>query len=277
MRIDAHQHYWKPGRGDYGWLTPEQGILYADYLPSLLHRTLQQHGIDRTIVVQAAPTMKETEFMLSLYEEEESIAGVVGWLDLDSEEFEQHYQTFRGHKGFVGFRPMLQDLPDGWILQGRVMRNLRLIAEDGFPIDLQLRPRHLPDMHKVLQSIPSLRAVIDHAAKPFIAEKAIEPWKEQLSELARFPGMMCKLSGLVTEADQQQWSRLDFVPYVHHVVETFGTDRIMFGSDWPVCLTTCEYAEVLEVLLESLPSGLSEAEYEALFGGNAARFYRLSM
>ncbi|SEN82051.1 amidohydrolase [Paenibacillus sp. OV219] len=275
IRIDAHQHYWKPDRGDYGWLTPEQGHLYADFLPSHLKSHLQKHGIERTIVVQAAPTLEETAFMLSLYEQEESIVGVVGWLELDSDEFPLHYSNFRRHKGFVGFRPMLQDLPNGWILRPRVMDNLRLIAKDEFPIDLQLRPRHLTDMRKVLREIPSLRAVIDHAAKPFIADKIIEPWKEQIAELARYPGVMCKLSGLVTEADQQNWSWMDLVPYVHHVVETFGPGRIMFGSDWPVCLLTCDYDTVVVALQRSLPSHLRETDYDAIFGGNALRFYKI--
>ncbi|OPA80955.1 hypothetical protein BVG16_00995 [Paenibacillus selenitireducens] len=275
MRIDAHQHYWKTERGDYGWLTPEQGILYADYLPEQLHETLEVYRFERTIVVQAAPTLEETEFMLSLYEKYDSIAGVVGWLDLASPEFGEQYAKFRKHKGFVGFRPMLQDLPDPWILQTQVMTNLELAVRDECPIDLQLRPRHLPYMLEALRVFPTLRGVIDHAAKPFIAEKSMDPWKMQMTEMAAYPNVMCKLSGLVTEANQQAWSWEDFVPYVHHVVEVFGSDRIMFGSDWPVCLATCSYKEVYDTLLRALPSNLSQYDDDAFFGGNAKRFYDL--
>lgn len=277
MYIDAHQHYWKPERGDYGWLTPETGILYADYMPEQLQENLQQYNFERTIVVQAAPTMEETEFMLSLYEKYDSIAGVVGWLDLDSIDFPKHYRRFRRHPGFIGFRPMIQDLPDSWLLRPTVMRHLRLIAADRFPIDLQLRPRLLPYMLEVMRAIPTLTAVVDHAAKPFIAEGVLEPWKSQMSELASYRNVMCKLSGLVTEADQSAWKPVHLLPYVHHVVEAFGTERILFGSDWPVCLTTCSYGEVIEALLAVLPAGLTPQQLDSLFGGNAIRFYRLEV
>ncbi|WP_246079342.1 amidohydrolase family protein [Paenibacillus piri] len=275
IRVDAHQHYWKTERGDYGWLTPDQGILFADYLPEQLHEELQRYGFERTVVVQAAPTMEETEFMLSLYESYDSIAGVVGWLDLDSPDFPVHYNRFRRHEGFVGFRPMIQDLPDPWILRPTVMKNLELVAADQFPIDLQLRPRLLPYMLEALRTFPALTAVVDHAAKPFIAESVLEPWKSHMAELASYPNLMCKLSGLVTEADQLSWKPGDLAPYVHHVVQVFGKERVMFGSDWPVCLTTCSYGEVVEALRHALPDGLSTGDYNAVFGGNAARFYKL--
>ncbi|TBL69942.1 amidohydrolase family protein [Paenibacillus thalictri] len=275
MRVDAHQHYWKPERGDYGWLTPATGILYADYLPEQLHDQLQRYGFDCSVVVQAAPTMEETEFMLSLYDSYDNIAGVVGWLDLDSPDFPAHYNRFRGHEGFVGFRPMIQDLPEPWILRPQVMKNLELVEADRFPVDLQLRPRLLPYMLEAMRSLPELTAVVDHIAKPFIAEGVMEPWKTQIAELASYPNMMCKLSGLVTEADQTLWKPDDLAPYVHHVVQVFGMERVMFGSDWPVCLSTCSYGEVVEALLKALPEGIRTDGYEALFGGNAIRFYKL--
>ncbi|TXK85077.1 amidohydrolase family protein [Paenibacillus sp. N3.4] len=275
MRIDAHQHYWLTERGDYGWLTPEQGILFADYMPNQLRDDLKRHSFERTIVVQAAPTIEETEFLLALYEEYESIAGVVGWADLDSPLFGEQYAHLRKHKGFVGFRPMLQDLEDSWILRPQVMNNLKLVVEDDFPLDLQLRPRHLPYVLEVLRSFPTLRAVVDHAAKPFVAERVIEPWKTLLAELAAYPHIMCKLSGLVTEANQPSWRWEDLVPYVHAVIDMFGTDRIMFGSDWPVCLTTCSYDEVYHALRNALPVHLPEKAVSALFGENAARFYQI--
>ncbi|MCY9668663.1 amidohydrolase family protein [Paenibacillus alginolyticus] len=275
MRIDAHQHYWKTERGDYGWLTPEQGILYVDYMPEQLQDSLRRYQFERTIVVQAAPTLEETQFLLSLYDEYESIAGVVGWLDLDSPQFSEQYAKFRRYKGFVGFRPMLQDLPDSWILRPQVMQNMEQLVKDDFPLDLQLRPRHHPYILEAFRSFPTLRAVVDHAAKPFIAGRILEPWKTEMAELAAFPNVMCKLSGLVTEADQQAWNWMDLAPYVHHVIEVFGTDRVMFGSDWPVCLATCSYDEVYLALMNALPSNLTSEDHLAIFGGNAARFYQL--
>ncbi|GFZ79560.1 hydrolase [Paenibacillus marchantiophytorum] len=273
MRIDAHQHYWLTERGDYGWLTPEQGILFANYMPEQLADAGQRHHFEHTIVVQAAPTVAETEFLLSLYEEHDSIAGVVGWLDLDSPQFPEQYAKLRKHQGFVGFRPMLQDLEDDWILRPRVLDHLKRVIEDEFPLDLQLRPRHLPYILELLRKFPTLRAVVDHAAKPFIAAGLIEPWKSQLAELAAFPHIMCKLSGLVIEANHPAWRWEDLAPYVHAVVDIFGPDRIMFGSDWPVCLLASSYDEVYEALLQALPAHLSEEAHLALFGDNAARFY----
>lgn len=275
MRIDAHQHYWKTERKDYGWLTPTQGILYADYMPEQLNETLTSYGFDHSIVVQAAPTLEETVFLLSLYDKYDSLAGVVGWLDLDSPGFAEAYADFRKQEGLVGFRPMLQDLPDPWILRPQVMKNLEIVVRDEFPIDLQLRPRHLPYMLKVLQTFPTLKAVIDHAAKPFIAEHVLEPWKGQITEIAAYPNVMCKLSGLVTEADQQSWVFEDLAAYVQHVLSVFGADRVLFGSDWPVCLMTCSYGEVYESLRKSLPDCLSQEEHTAIFGTNAAKFYNL--
>ncbi|UKS28689.1 amidohydrolase family protein [Paenibacillus sp. HWE-109] len=273
MRIDAHQHYWLTERGDYGWLAPEQGILFEDYMPERLADARQRYHFEHTIVVQAAPTVAETEFLLSLYEEHDSIAGVVGWLDLDSPHFPEQYAKLRKHRGFVGFRPMLQDLEDDWILRPRVLDHLERVVEDEFPLDLQLRPRHLPYILELLRRFPTLRAVVDHAAKPFIAAGLIEPWKSQLTELAAFPHIMCKLSGLVIEANHPVWRWEDLAPYVHAVVEMFGPHRIMFGSDWPVCLLASSYDEVYEALLQALPAHLSEEAQAALFGDNAARFY----
>lgn len=276
MKVDAHQHYWKVERGDYGWLTPSTGLLYADYMPEQLEETLAAYGFQRTIVVQAAPTVEETEFMLDLYDQHESIIGVVGWLELDApaEQFAETFARLRRHEGFVGFRPMLQDLPDPWILRPRVMRNLERIVRDGFPLDLQLRPRHLPYMLEVMETYPTLTAVIDHAAKPFIAEGVLDPWREQMAEIAEYPNVMCKLSGLVTEADQTAWRWKELAPYVRHVVSVFGPDRIMYGSDWPVCLTTCSYEDVHDALVKALPPELPPEAHADLFGGNAIRFYK---
>ncbi|WP_235827934.1 amidohydrolase family protein [Brevibacillus migulae] len=276
MRVDAHQHFWQISRGDYGWLTPDLGVLYRDYLPGDLAPHLQERQIQQTILVQAAPTREETDFLLRLYEETPFIAGVVGWLDMESLSFPEEFARYREHPGFVGLRPMLQDLEDDrWILRPQVMKHVELLVQADFPLDLLVFPRHLPYIKELLQSFPSLRGVIDHAAKPPIAKGLLEPWKELLADIAAHERILCKLSGLVTEADHQHWTVADLAPYVQHVIEVFGADRTLYGSDWPVCLLAGSYGEVFEALQQALPAALTEAEREAIFGGNAIRFYKL--
>lgn len=274
MRIDAHQHYWKLERGDYGWLTPDHGVLYRDYMPEDLQLHLATHHIDRTIVVQAAPTIEETEFLLDLCEREKTLAGVVGWLDLEADDFERQYERLRRNRYFIGLRPMLQDLADdAYILRPHVLRSLERLAKDSFPLDLLVRPRHLPHLAKLLKRLPQLHAVVDHLAKPNIATGEWEPWRHDLAQLADYPGIYCKLSGMVTEARHRAWQSADFTPYVRHVLDVFGISRVMFGSDWPVCLLSADYAQTIHVLEAALPSEISASDREALFGGNALKFY----
>ncbi|WP_213584101.1 amidohydrolase [Paenibacillus sp. J2TS4] len=277
-RLDAHQHYWKLDRGDYGWLTPEAGILYRDYLPEDLKEHLQAQSIGQTIVVQAAPTVEETEYLLSLCEQEETLAGVVGWLDLEADDFVEQYERLSQNHYFVGIRPMLQDLPDDrWILRPKVIQALRRLARDEFPVDLLVKPRHLGPVLELMQLVPELRAVVDHLAKPYIKDGIMEPWRTQLKELAQYERVYCKLSGMVTEADLTGWQKEDFIPYVHHVLESFGSERVMFGSDWPVCLLAATYSEVTHLLESCLPESVTESERELIFGHNAAQFYRLKV
>lgn len=275
-RIDAHQHFWVLSRGDYSWLTPAAGILYRDYLPEHLQPHLQANGIEATVLVQAAPTVAETEFLLELSDRYPFIAGVVGWLDLEGDDFPRQLERLQRHPNFKGVRPMLQDLPDdAWILRPRVQEALRLLAEREVAFDFLVFPRHLPHVVTTLEAIPGLRAVIDHLAKPPIARGELEPWRTWLARVAQFPGVMCKLSGMVTEADHQQWRPEHLAPYVHHALDLFGPDRVMFGSDWPVCLLAASYDRVVAALREALGSRLTPELDDALFGGNAARFYRL--
>jgi L-fuconolactonase len=277
MRIDSHQHFWKLARGDYDWLTPDFSVLYQDYLPEDLSQHLQPFRIDKTILVQAAPTIAETEFLLELYEQNEFIAGVVGWLDMESPSFASEYRRLRSHKGFVGIRPMLQDLEDDkWILRKSVLKNIELLVEDDFPIDLLIYPHHLPTIIQLLEVFPSLRAVINHLGKPRIAEQIIKPWKEQITEIASYKNVMCKLSGMVTEAGQEiQTSEIE--PFVQHVIKVFGPHSVMFGSDWPVCLLKASYQDVVELLLSTLPDHLMDSDKAAIFGENAIRFYKLNL
>ncbi|MGO4269152.1 amidohydrolase [Paenibacillus sp. TAF58] len=276
MRIDAHQHYWKLDRGDYGWLTPELSVLYHDFLPDDLLPHLKQIGLDQTIVVQAAPTLEETDYLLSLSEESATIAGVVGWLNLGDPDFHIHYKRFSQHPKYVGFRVMIQEMPDASvILEPHFVEALRFFAEKDVPVDLLVVSHQLEPVVQLLNLVPGLRAVIDHMAKPRIADGIIEPWKSQMTAIAKHPNIYCKLSGMVTEAKHAEWKREDFAVYIQHVLDVFGKERVLFGSDWPVCLLAADYDDVVDVVMESLPETWSESDKARLFGLNAKEFYKL--
>lgn len=277
MRIDSHQHYWKADRGDYHWMTPQVAVLCRDYLPADLRPLLLRHGIQKTIVVQAAQTRAETDFLLELAAADDSIAGVVGWLDMDSPDFGRQFEQYRKCAKFIGIRPMLQDIPDDrWILRPRVLDSLRLIAAVDFPFEFLTYPRHLAFVLQVLDEVPGLRAVIDHLSKPKIRAGELEPWKDWIAQASRHNNLFCKLSGMITEADHQRWSASDLRPYVEHVVECFGPGRVMFGSDWPVCLLAGSYDQVITVLKEVLSPMLNADVERKIFGENAVRFYKLN-
>ncbi|GAA3404091.1 amidohydrolase family protein [Paenibacillus hodogayensis] len=274
MRIDAHQHYWKPQRGDYGWLTPDTGVLYRDWLPEQLEPLLHSHGIARTVVVQAAPTVEETRYLLALSEAHSSIAGVVGWIDFESPHFASELERMRLHPRFVGLRPMIQDLPKDWMLREPVVRHMKVLEKERFPLDLQLRPHLLDSAARLMEQVPQLRAVIDHIAKPVYGQ-AFAEWKAGIERLAAYPGMLCKLSGMVPEQGDTEWSSELWKPYAETIFAAFGPERIMFGSDWPVCLISASYDEVVETAASLLPSGWGAAELAGVWGLNAARFYGL--
>jgi L-fuconolactonase len=277
MRIDSHQHYWKAGRGDYHWMTPRVPVLCRDYLPADLLPFLSRHDIQKTILVQAAQTCAETDFLLELATADDSIAGVVGWLDMDSPDFGRQFEQYSTHTKFIGIRPMLQDIPDDrWILRPRVLDSLRLVAEIDFPFEFLAYPRHLPLVLQALDEVPGLRAVIDHLAKPEIRAGKLEPWKNWITQASRHKNLHCKLSGMITEADHQRWSPSDLRPYVKHVVECFGPNRLMFGSDWPVCLLAGSYDQVIAALKGILSPMLNADVERKIFGENAMRFYKLN-
>ncbi len=277
MRIDSHQHYWKPARGDYHWMTPPGTVLNRDYLPADLRPALERHKIRKTVLVQAAQTVAETEFLLELAASDDSIAGVVGWLDMEARDFPVQFERFRQNPRFIGLRPMLQDLEDDrWILRPAVVEALRHVAGADFPFEFLTYTRHLPYVLEVLDAVPGLRAVIDHVSKPEIRAGKLDPWRELIAAAARHPNLFCKLSGMVTEADHRRWRAADLRPYVEHAVACFGYDRVMFGSDWPVCLLAASYDQVIGALNENLAATLDQDKEKNLFGLNAARFYKLA-
>ena len=276
MRIDAHQHFWKLDENLNDWPTPDLKMIYKDFLPEDLAIHLQEHNTDKTVLIQAAPLIEETEFLLDLATKYDFIGGVVGWIDMSSAQFPEQFARLTSHPKFVGIRPMLQGLEDDqWILRPEVKRNIHILVENDFPIDLLIYPKHLPYIVELLKEFPTLRAVIDHCAKPDILNQQWEPWADSIAEVSTFESVMCKISGLVTEADHQSWKMNDFKPYIQHLIKNFGANRIMFGSDWPVCLLAASYDDVVKVVESNLPKEMTEKDSKLLFGGNAQKFYKL--
>lgn len=276
MRIDSHQHFWRASRGDYHWMSDSVPILCRDYMPEDLEPILARHHIDRTILVQAAQTVAETDFLLELAAKHEFIAGVIGWLDMDSSEFAEQFARYRKNPWFIGLRPMLQDIPDlNWILRPQVLHSLHIVADDDFSFEFLTYTQHLPAVLKALDVVPLRRAAVDHISKPQIAKHVMDPWRSLIAELAE-RGLYCKLSGMVTEDDHKNWSAQSLQPYIRHAVDCFGWDRILFGSDWPVCLLAGTYEDVISVLKTALEDDLDADRERKLFGENARRFYKLT-
>jgi L-fuconolactonase len=276
MRIDSHQHFWKAARGDYHWMSPAVQILCRDYLPQDLQPLLAENKIDKTILVQAAQTQAETDFLLDLAGQHNFIAGVIGWLDMDSPAFGSELDLYLKKEKFLGIRPMLQDIADDdWILRPRVIGSLKLIAERGVPFEFLTYPRHLPYVLKAIEMAPGLHAVVDHVSKPDIKNRKLDPWRSLMSEVAKHRNVHCKLSGMITEADHKTWRADEVRPYVEHIFKCFGDDRVMYGSDWPVCLLAGSYNQVIGTLQAILKPHLNGRQEAAVFGDNAARFYKL--
>jgi L-fuconolactonase len=273
--LDSHQHFWKVDRGDYGWLTPELGSIHRDFLPDDLAREMRRAGMTRTILVQAAETEAETDFLLEIADKTDFVAGVVGWIDMEAEDFAARLARYRRNSKFIGIRPMLQGLADdAYILRPRVLDSLRAVADSDLPFDILTYTRHLPHVIAALKQTPNLRAVVDHISKPEIATGALDPWRAYMEEIAALPNVSCKVSGMVTEASAE-WRLEDFRPYVDHVARCFGPSRLMFGSDWPVCLLAACYSEVANLARTLLASHFGPDELRWIFAENAARFYRV--
>lgn len=276
MRIDAHQHFWRRARGDYDWLTPELAPLWRDFLPDDLAPLLTRHGIDGTVLVQAAATGAETEFMLALARRHSFVRGVVGWTDLAAADAPARIAALAVDPLLVGLRPMLQDLPDDdAILTPAVQPALAAMAEHGLALDALIRPRHLPRVIALRERHPTLRIVIDHAAKPDIAGGELEGWSRDLAAVAADGVTHCKLSGLVTEASAR-WHVDELRPVVETVLAAFGPGRVMWGSDWPVLNLASDYDGWVAASLILL-AGLGPEQHGDVLGETARRFYRLEM
>lgn len=273
--IDAHQHYWDPLRGDYFWMTPG-GKLDRVFGPEDLKPLLLRNGVAGTVLVQAAPTLEETEYLLGLAAAEPTVLGVVGWIDFEDLTHLAALERFKRHPKFKGVRPMIQDIADvKWVMHPNLSWAFDALVELDLTFDALLFPQHIgPFLKRVLRT-PTLRAVVDHAAKPQIRDGAFATWATDLARLAHETQCACKLSGLATEANEA-WTVKDLEPYVSHVLGCFGPERVLFGSDWPVCLRAGSYDQWFDAAA-TLTAGYSEEERAAIFGGNATRFYKLAL
>lgn len=275
MRIDAHQHYWQLRRGDYGWLTAKDGLLYQDYLPNQLVPLLKQHNLVKSIVIQAAPTLEETQFLLGLCHKEASLAGVVGWLDLESEHFDRQLSQLRLNPYFLGLRPTFRSNDKKeLIINKTIWQSLELLSKQEVPIDLLIEPQQLAQITDVIEQIPKLRVVLNHLGNPYIGEGVLDPWQNEIERFSKLDNSFCKLSGMVTRLGKKQDIAVRIKPYVQHVINSFGAERLMYGSDWPVCLLACSYEETINALTEALPN-LSINQLNQVFGSNAERYYTL--
>ncbi len=272
--IDAHVHYWRVDRGDYDWLTPEQPI-YRDFLPADAAPLFEAAGIDGIVLVQAAATEAETQFMLSLAATDPRVRGVVGWIDMMASDAPDRLATLARNPLLRGIRPMWQDIAeDAWMLRPEQDAAYRAVVELGLAFDALARIRHLAHLPRLIERHPELPIVIDHAAKPEIALGRHAEWRAGMAALASFPHVHCKFSGLVTEA--APGAPLDAIrPYAETLLELFGPQRLIFGSDWPVLTTRRDYATWWD-WSHRLTAQLSPGERDAVFGQNAVAFYRVS-
>lgn len=273
MRIDAHQHYWDLSRFPYPWMPPEPSPLRRDNLPADLEPILKRNRFDGSVVVQATTVDGEADWLLSLADEHASIRGVVAWVDLTGPDLDARLDVLQRHPRLVGIRHPVHDEPDvQWLLRPDVLAGLRALARRGLPYDLLLRPPHLPLVPQLADAVPDLRLVLDHIGKPRIREQAFDDWVAPMEAIAALPQVAVKLSGMITEADWANWTAEDLRPYVQHVLRLFGTDRVLFGSDWPVCLLAGSWKEVLAGFTQAC-GPLPQETREKLLGGNAERVY----
>jgi len=270
MLVDAHCHFWRLNQNDCTWPPPELTAIHRDFLPDDWQREARAVGVAAAVAVQSQPSERDTAWLLQLARDDARIAGVVGWVDLAARNAPDRITALTGNPKLRGLRPMLQDLPDGWILQPGLAPAIDAMLAQGLCFDALVRPRHLPHLLRFAERHPALRIVIDHAAKPDIAGGALEPWRAQIAALAGLPNVACKLSGLVTEASEA-WRADDLRPYVEHLLATFGSRRLLWGGDWPVVNLVAGYARWFDAAEEL--TALSGDERAALFGKNAVSVY----
>lgn len=275
MKIDAHQHFWLYDSAKHIWMDDRMDTIKQDFLPNNLLPHLQNSGLDGCVAVQANQAEEENEFLLSLSHENSFIKGIVGWIDLRAENVEKQLEYYQQFPKIKGFRHVIHDEPDLDFMLGKAFMNgVSKLNRYGYTYDILIFEKHLPNTLKFIEALPDQPFVIDHIAKPLIKDYVTEDWATNIKKVANFKNVYCKISAMTTEADWQNWKKSDFTKYLDVVVETFGTDRIMYGSDWPVCQLAATYEAQFEIVKDYF-SSFSQEERGKFFGGNAVKFYKL--
>jgi len=276
QRIDAHQHFWQFDPVRDNWITQDMSVIRRDFLPADLLPLLQRNDMDGSVLVQTCQDEADNDFMLTLAAENDFIKGVVGWVDLRAENVEDRLIYYKdNHPKMKGFRHVLQAEPDEqFMLRGDFKRGIALLQQYGFTYDILIYPNHIKYASELVAEFPHQKFVIDHLAKPYIKMKEVSQWQRDMEYLAYYQHVYCKVSGMLTEADWYGWKTEDFTPYLDVVFKSFGTQRVMYGSDWPVCMLAGGYNRALEIL-QIYASQYSQDEQDLFFGGNAVNFYNL--
>ena len=275
MKIDSHQHFWQFDPVRDAWIDDTMQVLKNDFMPDDLKPLLKSSGIEGCVVVQADQSENETRFLLNLADQHDFIKGVVGWIDFTAPDLDERLEAFSNHPKLKGFRHIIQAEPDGFMTNKRFLEGVKKLLKTRFTYDILVVERQLEECIKFVQSLPDINLVIDHLAKPDIKNKSFDDWAVGMKKLAKFPNLHVKLSGMVTEADWENWKKVDFAPYLESCLELFGADRLMIGSDWPVCLLAAEYEQAIDIV-EEFAESLSQIEYNAIMGQSAMNFYNLT-
>lgn len=276
MRIDAHQHFWQYQFEQYPWIDEKMARLRGDFLPAQLSPLLIDNNFSGCVAVQARQSEEETQWLLALGAEHSQILGVVGWIDLCSAQLPEQLSKLQSQPLLKGFRHVLQDeLEIDYMLRPEFIRGIKWLAEFDYSYDLLVTAQQLPLVCQLLEQLPKMRLVLDHVGKPDIKAGGWQQWAQCITTLAKHQHLHCKVSGLVTEADWQHWSVSDFEPYLAHVLSCFGAKRLMFGSDWPVCLVAANYTDSVSIIEQFITSHAPQ-DLLAVMGENAAMFYQLS-
>ena len=275
LKIDSHQHFWKYSPVNHRWITDDMQLLRKDFLPEDFGPVLEENGFDGCVLVQADQTLEENDFQLQNAERYDFIKGVVGWVDLQAADIREQLERLSTYDKLKGFRHVLQGEQDrALMLKPAFLNGIGKLAQFGFSYDILIFPDQLKYVIEFVKQFPDQRFVLDHIAKPDIKHGKIADWKADIMELAKFENVCCKVSGMVTEADWAEWTPADFIPYLDVIFGAFGTNKVLFGSDWPVCLVAADYTQVLS-LMKRYMLGFSESEQQAFWGGNAVKFYNL--
>ena len=274
MKLDSHQHFWKYSPQQHNWIDDSMVSLKRDFLPNDLEPHLIENKIEACVVVQADQSEKETEFLLELATQYEFIKGVVGWVDLRAKNVEERLQFYSQNQYFKGVRHIVQSEKQDFLLDPAFQNGIGKLGNLNLTYDLLIYSHQIEAAIKLVSQFPNQKFVLDHLAKPNIKNGKIDPWKNQIQRLAQFSNVSCKISGMVTEADHSHWKPSDFIPYLDIVFDAFGENRILFGSDWPVCLLAASYQEVYQ-LITDYTANFSLEQRDKLFGANAERFYNI--